>query len=262
LVHIMDRASTLSNRPTGTQAITRAVSILKSFSDAHPRWRVTDLSRELGLTKPTIVRLLHALEHEGMVMRDGAGTYALGPGAIALGTQALRSNDLRTVARVELETLAAQTGETVTLEVLTGDDVLILDEVRARQLLGTRPDIGTRWPVHATSTGKVFLAFADAAARRAVPARLDKLTKRTVTSGARLRKELATVAEQGYATAEEELVEGYVAVAAPIRDHDGNVIAALSVGGPSVRMASELLPRLGKQVREAADRVSRKLGAR
>ncbi len=183
------------------------------------------------------------------------------PCAIALGTLALRSNDLRTSARAELESLAAATAETTTLEIRAGADVLILDEVRVWHLLGTRPDIGTRWPAHATSTGKVFLAFGDAAARRALPARLPKLTRHTVTSGAKLRKELAGVAEQGYATAEEELVEGYAAVAAPVRDHEGQVIGALSVGGPTVRMPGDRLAKLGKLVREAADRVSLKLGA-
>ena len=257
----MEQRSTLKRPYPGTQAIARAVAILKAFSDARPRWRVTDLARELELTKPTIVRLLHALEREGMVMRGVSGTYGLGPGAIALGTLALRSNDLRTTARAELESLAAATGETTTLEVRAGDEILILDEVRVWHLLGTRPDIGTRWPAHATSTGKVFLAFGDASARRALPARLTKLTRHTVTSAAKLRKELEQVAEQGYATAEEELVEGFVAVAAPIRDHEGQVIAAMSVGGPSVRMTPDRLPKLGKLVRESADRVSAKLGA-
>lgn len=262
MVHIMEQRSTLARPYPGTQAISRAVAILKAFSDARPRWRVTDLARELELTKPTIVRLLHALEREGMVMRNPAGnTYGLGPGAIALGTQALRSNDLRTTARAELESLAAATGETTTLEVRAGDDVLILDEVRVWHLLGTRPDIGTRWPAHATSTGKVFLAFGDPAARRALGARLPRLTRHTVTSGAKLRKELKQVAEQGYATAEEELVEGFVAVAAPIRDHEGRVIAALSVGGPTVRMTPDRLSKLGKQTRQSADRVSVRLGA-
>ena len=251
----MEHRSTLPY--PGTQAIARAVAILKAFSDARPRWRVTELSRELELTKPTIVRLLHALEREGMVMRDGAtNTYGLGPGAIALGTLALRSNDLRTSARAELETLASATGESTTLEVLAGEDVLILDEVRALQLLGTRPDIGTRWPLHATSTGKIFLATGTKP-----PVKLQKLTRQTITTLARLRRELTGVKEQGYATAVEELVEGFVAVAAPIHDHEGRVIAALSVGGPSVRMTADRLPRLGKLVREAANRVSQKLGA-
>src|SRR5687767_8693333 len=107
----------------GTQAVGRAVAILKAFSDEHPRWRVTDLSLALRLPKPTIVRLLSALEREGMVMRDAAsGAYGLGPGAIALGSLALRSNDLRTTARPELEVLAAATGETTTLEVLVGTE--------------------------------------------------------------------------------------------------------------------------------------------
>jgi IclR family transcriptional regulator, acetate operon repressor len=241
----------------GTRAITRAVALLKAFSDLHPRWRVTDLARELKLPKPTVVRLLAALERDAMVMREPVtGMYGLGPGAIALGSLALRSNDLRTVARVELEMLAAETSESTTLEILVGTEVLILDEVRVLRILGTAPDVGTRWPAHATSTGKVMLAESTLQ----LSARLQKFTRHTITSGAALRRELETVRERGYATAVEELVEGFAAVAAAIRNHEGQCIAALSVGGPTVRMTRARLPQLGRLVRDAAERITTRLG--
>jgi len=241
----------------GTQAIGRAVAILKAFSDQHPRWRVTDLARELGMPKPTIVRLLAALEREAMVLREPVtGLYGLGPGAIALGSLALRSNDLRTAARAELEVLAAETSESTTLEILVGSEVLILDEVRVVRILGTTPDVGTRWPAHATSTGKVLLAEGAAP----LTARLQRFTRHTITTGEQLRRELELVRERGYATAYEELVEGFVAVGAAVRNHEGQVIAAMSVGGPTVRMTRSRLPQLGRLVREAAERVTKRLG--
>jgi DNA-binding IclR family transcriptional regulator len=139
---------------------------------------------------------------------------------IALGARALRSNDLRSASRAELETLAQQTGESVTLEVLAGDRVLILDEVTGQHLLGSTQFIGTLWPAHATSTGKALLAeISDAERRSIVHAPLAKLTSRTITTLAALRDELARVQRRGYATAIEELEAGYVAVGAAVRNY-------------------------------------------
>lgn len=252
----MERHST--NSPQGTQAVGRAFAVLRVFSEARPRWRLAELAAALGLPKPTIVRLLAALEHEGMVARDGASnSWTLGPGAIALGALALRTNDLRTMARPELELLAHTSGETTSLEVLMGTEVLIVEEVRVSHLLGTTAEVGTRWPAHATSTGKALLAVNGA---EALPEELASYTSRTVTSKAKLRDELEVVAGRGYAIAVEELVEGYVAIAAPVRDHAGAAVGALSIGGPTVRLTPERLPQLGVLVSEAARRVSRRLG--
>ena len=151
-----------SNRHVaGTQAVVRALKILRAFSDMRPEWSLADLSRELGLSKPTAFRLLLALEHEGLVLReDVAGPYRLGPSAIELGARAQRANNVSTAARAELETLTRTTGETSSVEVLVDDETLILDEVQGGHLIGTSPSVGTRWPAHATSTGKVLLAAA------------------------------------------------------------------------------------------------------
>src|SRR5436190_1862302 len=132
----------------GTRA--RAPRLLKAFSDARPEWRLSELARAAHLHKATAHRLLAALEREGMLARDAAGDlYRLGPEAIALGARAARANHLRAVSRAELEALAAATGETATLEVLVDGDMLILDEVLGRGLIGATASLGTRWPAHA-----------------------------------------------------------------------------------------------------------------
>lgn len=252
----------------GTQAVLRAMSILKAFTDTHPDRGVAELARELGLHKTTVFRLLAALEHEGMIARtESAGVYRLGPEAIVLGAQALRSNDLRTAAHAELVALAETCGETTSLEVLVSDDeVLILDEILSRHLLGSTPSIGWRGPAHATSTGKVLLAAErydgpDAARPRAASlARLVKVTPRTITSAARLERELQTIWKQGYATANEELEPGLVAVGAPVRNHERRVVAALSIAGPTTRLSPARIPDLAVLVRRAAERVSQHLG--
>lgn len=245
----------------GTRAVARAIAVLKAFGGARSAWGVTELANELSLNKTTVFRILHTLEQEGMLTRDpGRDVYHLGPELIVLGAHALRSVDLRIVAHSQLESLAERTGESATLEVLVGNDTLILDEVLGRFFLGSGGEVGTRWPAHATSTGKVLLA---ALARKGgtLPRRLEARTKKTITSLARLKRELALVQETGYSVALEELEPGFVAIGAPVHDHEGQVIAAISVSGPTGRIPGERIPALGVLVRSSADEVSRNLGA-
>ncbi|HJU64041.1 MAG TPA: IclR family transcriptional regulator [Gemmatimonadaceae bacterium] len=266
----MKREFTSSPPYTGTQAVLRAMAILKAFSDGRVEWSATELARALGLNKTTVFRILSALEREGMVVRTPAGNaYRLGPDAIVLGAQALRSNDLRTVARPELEELARRSGETVTLEVLVGDDVLIVDEITSRYVVGSTSEVGTRWPAHATSTGKVMLAAirhgasgSDHARHSARSGRLTSLAPRTVGTTRALAGELDRVWRRGYATAIEEIEAGFVAVGAPVRDHEGRVVAAVSAGGPKARLTKERIPEFVALVRASADAVSLRLGYR
>ncbi len=247
----------------GTQAVLRAVSLLKAFTDGGPLLGLGELSSATGLNKTTTYRLLTALESEGMVARQAEEGYRLGPELIALGSRALRTSDLRSASREALQVLAAQTGETATLEVLAGGQVLILDEIPGAHLLGSTQIIGTLWPVHATSTGKVLLATLPDAERKAVlRTPLPRLTPKTITRAASLHKELARVQRQGYATAIEELEPGYAAVGAPVCNHEGRPIAALSVGGPTVRLTRDRIAGIAELVIEAAARVSERLGHR
>jgi DNA-binding IclR family transcriptional regulator len=252
----------------GTQAVVRALRLLRAFTDARPEWSLADLSRELKLSKPTAFRMLVALEDEGLVVRpDSAGGYRLGPTAIELGARAQRAHSITGAARPEMESLTRATGETSSVEVLEGDETLILDEVQGGHLIGTSPSVGTRWPAHATSTGKVLLAAGlerdpDLVRRiaRRTGGRLRGVTSSTIRSAARLAEELGRVSRQGYATAVGELETGYVAIGAPVRRHDGNTVAAISLGGPSTRFTNGRMPGLTRAVREAAARVSQRLG--
>ncbi len=247
----------------GTQAVARAVSLLKVFSDARPEWRLTDLARAAHLHKATAHRLLATLEREGMVVRDAGEHYRLGPEAIALGARAARASDLRAVAAPELHALAAANGETATLEVPVGGDMLILDEVAGGALLSAAPEVGMRWPIHATSTGKAFLALLpDARRREYLRARLSRHTDRTIVSAPALEREFDRVRRKGFAVAAEELERGYVAVGAAVRDHDGRPVAAISLGGPRQRIPTTRVEALGRAVHAAASRVSAALGFR
>ena len=247
----------------GTQTVRRAVALLKAFSDDKPEWGLSDLARAVGLNKTTTYRLLMALENEGMVTRGAqAEGYRLGPAAITLGGRALRSSSLRAAAHAELVALAQATNETATLEVLADGQVLILDEVLGSHVLANTQSLATRWPAHATSTGKVLLASLPDDQREALlSAGLVRFTEHTITDATALRAQFERVRDQGCATAVDELEAGFTAVGAPVRNVNRAVVAAVSVGGPSLRLTRERLPALIDQVRAAAERVSHRLGS-
>ena len=247
---------------SGTQAVRRAVGLLKVFSDARPEWTLPELVAASGLNKTTTFRLLSALAAEGLIARSNEGSaWRLGPEAIAIGARALRSNDLRAVGRPFLEELARGSGESASLETLLDADVLILDEARSRESLLAAPSVGTRWPAHATSTGKVLLAeLPDPAWRAALRSPLPRPARRTIATLAALRKELHQVRAQGYATALGELEDGFNAIGVAVRDHDGRAVAALSIGGSSVRLPLERLKAMLPLLRRNAARLSRGIG--
>ena len=263
--------SSAAQQASGTQAVDRALAVLAALGTTRVEASLSELAAELGLNKTTVFRLLGALEREGFVARSvERQTYCLGPALIRLGTQARRATGMHDAAHPVLSALAAETGEAATLEVLVGDEVLILDEVHGRFLVGSSPEVGTRWPAHAASTGKVLLAAVrfesetGAGRPRAADAptgRLARLTPNTITSRAALERELAEVWRAGFAVGLEEVELGYVAVGAPVRNHEGRVVAAISIGGPVSRLDGSRIPALSTLVRQAADRISTRLGA-
>jgi IclR family acetate operon transcriptional repressor len=248
-----------NTRPSGTRSVSRAISVLKTLGRSGSAYGITDLGIATGLSKATVFRLLGALETEGMVARDVvSGAYRLGPELIALGASALSTTDLRGIAHDELVRLAEDSGETATLEVMADGEILVVDEAKGGFLFGATPEIGRCWPAHATSTGKVLLALTDP--MPALP-RLTRFGPRTITSRADLERELARVRHQGYALAIDELEPGLGAIAAPIQNHLGVVIAALSINGPATRLGPKRRRTLIPKVLRAANRVSRRLGA-
>lgn len=246
----------------GAQSVTRALALLKCFTDARPEWSLADLARALELNKTTTYRLLAALEAEGMLARSTtSGAYRLGPELIVLGNTAMRSNDLRTVSHDLLVQLAEQSGETSTIEILAGKDVIVLDEVASRYLLGMAQEVGARLPAHATSTGKLLLAhIPDSDVEAHLAGGMPRYAVRTLGSLTALRKEFPVIRKQGYATSSNELEPGFVAIAAPILDHAGKVTAAVSIGGPEARLQGEAWDAAIEVTRQTAIAISRRLG--
>jgi DNA-binding IclR family transcriptional regulator len=253
------------NEPyTGTQSVLRAVTMLEAFTDEKPAWHVSDLADEVGLNRTTTYRLLTALESAEYVVRDPAtDSYRLGSGLIVLGGRAQRANSVRAVSRPELEKLAAVTGDTATLEVLAGREVVIIEEIAGEYLTSGKQEIGMRWPAHATSTGKATLAhLALATLETFLSEPLAAYTRHTITDPAELCRDLDKARVAGYAVAAEELELGYVAVGAAVRDGEENVSAAISVGGAKVRFTAGRIREVGSLLRAAADRISYQLGYR
>lgn len=248
----------------GTQAVLRAVTLLKAFDDERRQWGLTELARETGLNKSTVFRLLSALESEGMVMRTLDGdSYTLGPELVALGGRALRANSLYGLAHAELEALASETGETASLEIMSEGEILIIDEVLGDHLVSGVRSIGTRWPIHATSTGLAMMAhWPEAEVDKLLAEPLPAITPKTVTAPAKLRRSLTETRSRGYAVADEALEIGLIAIGAPLRDYQGEVLAAISVFGPKLRLTPERVREIGCRLAETAARLSARLGYR
>ncbi len=242
--------------PNGAQAALRAVRLLKLFTIERPEMSLAEVSKASGLNKTTTHRLLRALQSEGLIERNSlTAGYSLGAGLMALGVQALASSDLRRRVRPVLKSLANDTGETATLEVPIEDSMLILDEVTGRHVVGAAGNVGTRWPLHATSTGKAVLAFDENGLER-LSEPLEALTPNTLVSKDSFQPEFIDIRRRGYAVTVDELEDGFTGVATIIRSALGDVQGALSICGPTRRLPSARRAELGASLCEVASRLS------
>ncbi len=217
---------------------------------------LAEISKASGLNKTTTHRLLRALQSESLIDRNSAtSVYRLGVGLMALGVQALASSDLRRRVRPVLKVLARESGETATLEVPVDNSMLVLDEVAGNYVVAATGSIGTRWPMHATSTGKAWIAFEESGIDR-IGDQLQALTAKTLTSKAVFQPQLCDIRRRGYAVTVDELEDGYTAVATVIRGALGDVQGALSIGGPTQRITAARRAELGSSLCRAAARLN------
>lgn len=238
--------------PRGAQAALRAVRLLKLFTPERPELQLAEISDIAGLNKTTAHRLLQALHSESLVDRNrDSGAYRLGPVLMALGVQALSSNDLRLRARPLLKSLANDSGETATLEVPIDDTMLILDEVTGGHFLAAGGNVGTRWPMHATSTGKAFIAFDEFGMERLAD-RLTPLTAQTIVEHSQLEDQFGEVRRRGFAETVDELEDGFSGVGAVVRGSSGEILGAMSICGPTQRMTESRRSSLGATLCAAA----------
>lgn len=247
---------------SAVRSVDRAASLLLALGESPTEAGVTDLARRLGLHKSTASRLLSTLQRRGLVEQDPeTGKYRLGLVVIRLAERAERTLDLRAIALPELERLARTTHETAGLGVLEADQVRFVAQADGPSLIAVGDWTGRASTLHANASGKVLLAsLAERDVLRIVRQGLTRYTDRTLTDLEPLLADLARARRRGYATAAGELEQGLNAVAAPVLDARGRVIAAVEVWGPAFRVSPRRLPELASEARATAAAISVRLG--
>lgn len=247
----------------GIRAVERAIAILKSFSPATPSLGVTDLARRLGLHKSTVHRLLATLEHEGFVIQDPAhGRYRLGLPLFELGSLVVNSMELQQVARPYLEDVHRACGETVHLAILDEWEVVYIDKIESTRQVRMHSQVGRRAPAHCTGLGKVLLAGLPAGILDQFIQRrgLQAYTSQTITSPETLRNHLALVRQRGHAIDSGEHEELIRCAAAPVLDHTGQVVAAVSIATVGVDVESQQFKEYVNLITTCTRSISEALG--
>src|ERR671924_814764 len=254
------RAMTLDGN--AVRSVDRAAALLLALGESQGEAGVTELARRLGLHKSTASRLLATLQKRGLVEQDDeTGKYRLGLVVIRLAERAEKTLDLRGIAMPELERLARLTHETTGLGVLDGDSLLTVAQADGPNLIAVGDWTGRSVPLHCVASGKVLLAaLAEREVLRIVRRGLMSFTERTITELEPLLEELARIRRRGYATALGEYEVGLNAVAAPVHDARGAVIAAVDIWGPAFRLTPRRIPELAAQARDTAAAISVRLG--
>jgi DNA-binding IclR family transcriptional regulator len=243
-----------------TDSAERVIAVLDRLAGAPEGLGVTDVAGQLGIHKTTASRLLGTLALTGVIERDAVTRrYRLGARLVSLAGAAVTRLPVVSQARPELEHLAAVAAETANLAILDGAYVVYVDQVVPSQAVVMASWVGRRSPAHASSSGKVLLAFGDEAVREAVlSAPLERLTSNTITDPERLRILLEETRQRGYASGVGELEDGLVTVAAPVLVQH-RAVGAVSLSGPSFRIPPRDQPHLGRLLIDAAKAIARRM---
>jgi DNA-binding IclR family transcriptional regulator len=252
--------TTESGTAAPVQSVDRAITILELLA-REGESSVTEIAAGLGVHKSTAFRLLATLEVHRLVEQvNDRGRYRLGVGNLRLAGATTARLDVVSEARPVTRQLATDTGETVNITVRSEESALYLDQAVGNSGLQSHNWVGQRIPLHATSNGKVLLSeLSEEDLTHALPD-LPRYTDHTIISREQLLADLEEVRRLGYALAVDELEDGLTAVAAPIRSHHGDIIASMSISGPTFRLTSDRLDETIPLVTAAALEVSHRLG--
>lgn len=244
--------------------IDKAMTVLKHFAGNPGPVGVSDLSRRTGMDKASVHRIMKALaRHHFVEQHPVTKRYELGLLAVELAGAKLGQMPLTEVAQTHLAALSQKTGETVQMSVLHDLRVLYVAIVESPQPIRVATEVGTFGPLHCTAAGKVLLAFQPQSTQDDVlRRRLRRCTANTVVDAPRLRQELKQVRQRGFAIDDCGFVEHLRVAAAPIRDRSGEVVAAVAVGGPSIRVDRKRLAKLAALAVASAAAISRDLSAK
>jgi DNA-binding IclR family transcriptional regulator len=238
-----------------TQAVDRAIELLKAVADSREPPTVLELSEACGLNRSTAWRLLGTLDRHGLVERDPVTQrYGLGPALLRIAASGEHDAIVRRAHPV-LQRLAEEAGEAVNLALARRVALVYVDQVDPPQVMAANW-LGREVPLHATSSGKAFLAWLPPLERAALLAgRLERYTAATICDRRKLDEELAAVRESGHAISIGELEDGLNGASAPVLSEKGRPLAVVSVWGPAHRLPPESLPATAERARAAADQI-------
>lgn len=245
------------------QSLERGLSVIRAFDAEHPKLSLSEVATLTGLSRAAARRFLHTLVHLGY-MRGDAGRFALRPKILELGYAYLSSLTLPEVAMPHLEELVEEVRESSSVSELDGDDVVYIARVPTKRIMTVTISVGTRFPAYATSMGRVLLASQpeDWLDEYLTSVNLLGLTGHTITSPAGLRQELHNIRGRGWALVDQELEEGLRSIAAPIRDADGKVVAAINVATHAGRRSLDsIVADLLRPLLATAERIERDLAS-
>ena len=248
--------------PVGT--LSRGLHVLSCVAAAGGRIRLSDLAQRCGLNKVTTHRLAAKLAELGYLERDGEGRLRLGLRVLELGFSYLTSLDLRTQALPEMRRLVSELDVSIGLSVLDRSEVVYIERLESSRLQPVLPvGVGARLPIHATAMGKAMLAFMPDAQQKTFLERIDftMLTRRTPRTIAELAADLRLTRKRGFAISDQEYIENYRGIAAPIFDDAGLPVAALSAGAFTGRKTlRELREAIGPTIVRSSQSISALLG--
>src|SRR5665648_123053 len=245
------------------KVLDKTFSILDILLQHGSTMHMTEIAEKLGFYPSTVHRILDTLKHWGYVEQDShTQKYRLGLKALELGMAKLHQMDLVREATPCLKELVNQCNETVHLGALDGREVLYLAKEESSQTIRMISYVGKRAPLHCTALGKVLLAHLSAEEREKILGEkvLPRLTKNTITDKMELEQELDKVREQGFALDREENEKDVRCVAAPIRNYQGEVIAAISISSPTFRLDKNVQNNLKEALVETSEKISKRLG--
>jgi DNA-binding IclR family transcriptional regulator len=255
-------ASTLGQR-YAVPALTKAIGIIEILAESGSGLGVTEICHRTKLPKSTAFLILSTLETHSLVVKNEEGKYRLSIRLFHLGMQVLESQDLRRAALPIMQQLANQPSFTVHLASLDRHEVAYIEKVDGPGFLKFNTYVGLHSPVHLTAVGKALVAWLE-------EAHLDEIleakgmpqkTPNTITTAWELKQQLETIRQQGYAIEDEEGEMGVRCIAAPIRNHHGEVVAALGITAHRTDLSANRFTEVGMLVKEKADQISRIIGA-
>ncbi|WBB61850.1 helix-turn-helix domain-containing protein [Streptomyces sp. WMMC500] len=233
-----------AREPHHVQSLERGLAVIRAFDAGHPQMTLSEVARACNLTRAAARRFLLTLVDLGYVHTDGR-QFRLSPRVLELGYAFLSSVALPQIAEPHLERLVAEVHESSSMCVLDGEDVVYIARVPTSRIMTVSITVGTRFPAYTTSVGRVLLA---ALPENEIERHLTEITprrqtSRTITTSAGLRAEFTRVRDQGYAIVDQELEEGLRSVAAPVRDRNGKVVAAINIPVHASRNSVESIRR-------------------